>query len=122
MAKKTVPSVSANPTLPSVSVDVGGVTYSLCFDFNAMAQAEAATGLNLLQCLNFQNLNTIKVRGLLYAAMLKAHPETTLEMAGMLFNHPNTVDKLMNAVVEAYLGSQPEPEAEPKNVPEPEKS
>lgn len=120
MAKKTVPSAAVNPTLPAVSVEVGGMTYSLAFDFNAMAQAEAVTGLNLLQCLNFQNLNSTKVRGLLYAAMLKAQPKTTLEDAGALFNHPNSVDKLMNAVVEAYLGSQPEPEVEPKNVQQPE--
>lgn len=118
MAKKLP--VSVDPTLPKVTAEVNGVKYSLCFDFGAICIAEEATGLNLLRALDFQNLSAGTFRALLYAALLKAQPETTLESAGALINL-KTAPLLMSALGKAYTDSQAEPdEDEPKNVQEPE--
>jgi hypothetical protein len=116
MAKKPNTPTAIKSVLPKVKLSVDGVDYWLVYDFNALAEGEAQTGINLLQCLNFQNLNATKIRGLLYAALLRLQPDTTIEDAGNLLGSADS-SAVMNAIVEAYLGSQPkpEPETEPKN-------
>jgi hypothetical protein len=120
MAKKPTPFV--DPTLPKVPVEVSGKTYSLCFDFNALATAEAITGVNLLKAMDFQNLSAVSFRALLFASLLKHQPNMTLEEAGSLIQ-PGNGATLTQALVKAYIDSnpEPEPESEPKNVQEPEK-
>lgn len=115
MAKKANTPAAIKSVLPQVKLVVDNVEYSLVYDFNAMATAEQVTGLNLLQCLSFQNINATKLRGLLYAALLRLQPDMTLEDAGNLLGSADSQD-VTNAIVQAYLGSQPEPEPEPKNV------
>jgi hypothetical protein len=112
-SKKTTPA-ALKSVLPKVKLTVDEVDYWLVYDFNAMAEAETLTGLNLLQCLSFQSLNATKVRGLLYAALLRLQPDTSLEDAGNLLGSTDS-GVVMKAIGQAYLGSQPEPEPEVKN-------
>lgn len=111
MAKKAL----TLPTLPQVSIELNGQKYGLCFDFNALAHAESATGLNMLQALDFQGLSATTFRALLFASMLKLQPEITLEQVGNLIQY-GTLPELYKAVARAYTESQPEPEQESPNV------
>lgn len=116
MAKKPTP--VQDPTLPKVDVTVGGKKYFLCFDFNALAVAEDATGLNLLRSLDFQNLSAKTFRALLFAALLRQQPDMTLEAAGSLIT-ASSAPKLTEALVRAYMESNPEAdesESAPKNA------
>lgn len=112
MIKK--PTVKQNPTLPKVSVIVGGTEYSLCFSFNALATAESLTGLNLLRSLDFQNISAVTFRALLFASLLDGQPELTLQDAGSLITAKNAPE-LMSAVVKAWVDSNAEPEEDSKN-------
>jgi hypothetical protein len=116
MPKKTV----SNPTTPRVPLDIDGKpTLYLCYSFNAIAQAESLTGLNLLAGLT-SRLSASQLRALLYAAALTHQPKLTLEEAGDYISHWNQ-DKVYLALSKAYGESNPEPEegeAHP-NAPEP---
>jgi hypothetical protein len=105
MAKKPV----IDPTLPKVSLEITGNKYLLCFDFNAIATAEQLTGLNLIRALRSDEWSALQLRALLYSALLKLQPGTTLEDAGALINI-KTMAKVTNAIVEAFTESHPEPE------------
>jgi hypothetical protein len=118
MAKK----VFVDPTLPKVSIEVDGVTYYLCFSFNAICQAEASTGLNLLNALDFRSVDATKLRALLFSALLRIQPDTTLESAGSLLNL-KTAGMITRALTEAFTESHPEPNKDvdqSPNAPKPE--
>ena len=101
--------------VPKVEVAVNGTTYTLAFDFNALARAEELTKLNLLRALDFQSLSASTFRALLFASLLRFHPELTLEGTGSLINS-KTAPELMSAVVKAWVNATPEPEdSAPKN-------
>lgn len=113
MSKKSVPALSA--VTPKVEVIVSGTTYTLAFDFNALATAEELTKLNLLRALDFQALSASTFRALLFASLLKFHPDFTLEQAGSLINS-KSAPELMSAVVKAWGNATPEQEDDaPKN-------
>jgi hypothetical protein len=116
MAKK--PSPVMDPTLPRVLVEVNGSEYFLCFDFNAIVQAETLTGLNLLNALDFSNVNALTLRALLYSALLKLQPNVTLDEAGMILTLGR--GKVTTALVKAFTESQPEVDDDSKNVEKPE--
>ena len=102
MAKKPV----VDPTLPRVSVTVDGKEYFLCFDFNSIVEAENLTGLNLLNALDFSNINATKLRALLYSALLKLQPDITLEATGTLLAVGRGA--ITAALVKAFTESHPE--------------
>jgi hypothetical protein len=116
MAKKaTVAGVPGqDPTLPSVSFVVKGEKYNLCFDFNAVAIVYQQTGINLLDEGAVSNPNPVVIRALLYAALLKNHPDMTVDAAGSLITLHN-VTEIMTAVGNAWEASNPE--ADSKNAP-----
>lgn len=119
MASKKVSSVAGvpgkDPTLPKVPLQIHGRQYFLAFDFNALATAEAATGLNLLGSLDLQNLNVIQYRALLFATLLKENPTITLEEVGSLVTLA-TLPSITMALVQAWTGSQPEIVETPKSA------
>lgn len=118
MAGKTVAGTAADPTIKYAKLVVDGKTYSLAYDFNAIAFAESVSpGSNLLEGLrNLRNLTAMQLRGLLHAALLKAHPRMTLNQAGELLRL-DTLDTVCDRIAQAYLlsiekpadPSQPEP-------------
>jgi hypothetical protein len=60
--------------------------YTLGFDFNALADAEAVTKHNLLAAIGaWPALGAGAARALLYALLKPAHPEVLVEEAGGLF-------------------------------------
>src|SRR5689334_16781036 len=103
MARRTVAGTAADPTIKFAKLELDGKTYSLCYDFNAIAIAESlCPGSNLLHgLLSLQQLNAVQLRGLLYAALLKAHPTITLYQAGE-FVRLDRVEQICRAIAEAY--------------------
>jgi hypothetical protein len=127
MPRNNVAGTASDPTIQFASLEIDGKTYRLTYDFNAIAQAEAASGCNLLQGVAGFLLNTAtaaQYRGLLYAALLKAHPKMSIDQAGNLVRI-DTMPDIRRALAEAYNLSMPEkkrmdieevaaePEAEP---------
>jgi len=105
MSKKSVANTTADPTLPKVKVTLGGADYFLCYDFNALAVAESLTGINMLQAMSFEGVGAVKLRALLFAALLKLQPDMTLEKAGSLMPLQAKSVDLMKALVDTYIGA-----------------
>jgi hypothetical protein len=104
-----------NMTQQPVPLTIDGVTYSLVFDFNAAAEAEKATGVNLLQAsFNLANISSLQLRAFLFAALTSRHPAMTVEDAGDLIRFDTLVD-VTTAIVESHSASMPKkkPEAVP---------
>jgi hypothetical protein len=104
-----------NPALPKVAITLNEAQYYLEFDFNAIAVAEEATGLNLFGTFDFTNLSVIKYRAMLFASLLKNHPKMTLERAGS-FVTIHTLPEITLKLVEAWHGSRPEVKEAEGNV------
>jgi len=92
-----------DPTLPDVKLILAGKTYQLVFDFNAIAQAEIATGINLLQA-SIDTASAQSLRGLLWASLLKQNPTLTIEHVGSLVTMKNA-PTIWAAIREAWFGS-----------------
>ncbi len=117
--KKKAVKPAPNPTVKYAKLTLDGETYySLCFSFNAIAIAEQEAGVNLLKALdNLEDLSAAQFRGLLYAALTKAHPDMTLDDAGELVRL-DTIPVISRALGQAYLNSLPERKQD-ENPPEP---
>jgi hypothetical protein len=105
-----------DPLLPSVCLRVGGKDRHLCYDFNAIAQAEKLTSINLLAArVNFHDLSAGQMRGLLWAALITEDPAITLEQVGKLI-HLGNMRMINLALAETWLQSVPEdvPPIDPK--------
>jgi len=103
MAKKAI-----DPTIRFEFLTLNGVEYKLCYTFNALAEAEAQTGGNVLQCFGkLNNLSAIELRSLFHAALLTAHPEITAEHAGALIGF-NDLPKVVAAIAKAFELSMPD--------------
>jgi hypothetical protein len=119
MTRKTVAGTPADPTVKFATVEIDGKTYSLAYDFNAIATAESVTGINLFKALStLTDLTATQFRGLVYAGLLKAHPEITLEQAGSIIRF-DTMVPLQEKLAEAYKNSMPEKKENPPMPVEP---
>lgn len=116
----TVAGTPADPTARFVPLKLGGTTYQLCFDFDAIARAEEMTGMNLLFGVDWSKVNVTRVRAMLLACMLKAKPDITADKLTRYINHRN-MPKIQSALIDAWVNSTPE-EDEEQNPPEPEPS
>lgn len=113
MARRdSVAGTVADPVVEYATLEVDGLTYSLCWDFNAIAEAEKIVDGNLMHGIgaliapNGSGMTAVQTRGLLYAAMRKAHINVTLKEAGHLIRIDTIVD-VNNAIVKAYTLSLP---------------
>ena len=117
MAKpKTVSKAASNPTIKYAKVMVDGEIYALAFSFNSIAVAEESANVNLLKALgSLKDLTALQFRGLLYAALVDAQPDTTIESAGSLIRL-DTMGLLQDKLAEAYINSMPQskPESNPQ--------
>jgi hypothetical protein len=89
--------------------------YTLVYDFNEIADAEAVTGVNLLSAVSdMQNMSAVQLRGLLYACLKTEHPKVLVTEAGDLLSRDSmTVTKALGKV----LGAAEEEKAPPKAPP-----
>lgn len=92
-----------DPTLPNVELIVGGATFHLAYDFNAIIKAEKETGVNLLSSA-VGEINATSLRGLLWASLLPENPEMTIDQAGKLVK-PWNIPTIRQAIVTAWFGS-----------------
>lgn len=96
--------LGADPTLPDVSIILGGKKRRLCFDFNAVVLASKATGVNLLRSMVDDWHDPETLRGLLWAALVRDEPELTLEQVGDLIR-PVSVPGIRAALLSAWFES-----------------
>ena len=100
------------------ALELGGKTHKLIYDFESIVKAEEATGLALLVGVDWSNVSVTRIRAMLYASMLQAQPEITLQEITPLINFANIL-KIERALVQAWRGPQ-EPTAEAPKEEEPE--
>ena len=96
-----------NPALPRVPITFDKVEYYLEFDFNAFCIAEEKTGINMFGTLDFTHLSSTKLRAMLFASLVKNHPDMTLERAGSFIVISN-LPEITVAIIKAWTGSMPE--------------
>lgn len=104
-----VPAV--DPTLPKVSLTLNGREWHLCFDYAALALAErklaeAGTPVNMLIAMDMRDLNITRLPFVLFAALLREHPEITFKEIGALVTM-DSLPRIYIAIVDAYLASCP---------------
>lgn len=104
-----------DPTLPNVTLVLNGDEYQLCYDHNAIVQAEKATGINLLFAAATSPTATT-IRGLLWSALLRDNPELTIDEVGSWIT-PRNIVTINAALKAAWYGSIPEPDGEAGEVP-----
>jgi hypothetical protein len=139
MSQRSVANTSADPTVEFAELQIDGVTYRLSYDFNAIAEAEeiarrAGEPINLLEgiaTVMFNSMNAAQLRGLLWAAMRKAHramtmtdkrkpgdvPVPTLAKVGALIGIDAMPD-IRDALLRAWNASMPEGKKFLKDPPE----
>jgi hypothetical protein len=124
MAKKQSSSTGLlNPTINWTKVNLNGIEYKLCFDFNALAKAEEETGIDMLKAVRFDHMTALQYRALLYCALLKNHPTLSIEDAGNLCTtafENGTLKTITDAILSAYGMSMPEPKEEQEKKDSPE--
>ncbi len=88
------------------------IVYTLVYDFNELADAEAVAQTNLLQAVSsLQNMTAVQMRGLLYACLKTSHPLVLLKEAGDLLSKDSaTVTRALGLVMGATEEEQPEEE------------
>jgi hypothetical protein len=112
MAKRalTVAGTENDPTVEFTDLTIDETTYHLVYDFNAIAEAEKLCGIGLLHgiaaVLSSGAVTAGELRGLLYAALRKAHPKITLSAAGHLVRL-DTMPGITNALAGAWIASLP---------------
>jgi hypothetical protein len=113
MARTSVAETPANPLVQFATLEIDGERFKLAFDFNAIALAESEAGCNLLEGLqNLAGMNAMQLRGLLFAALRKAQPKTTIQAAGALIRL-DTLGPITFALCEAYELSMKKKTADP---------
>lgn len=111
MAKtKVAGTPGLDPTLPDVTLILGGVERHLCFDFNSIALVEQHTGINLLKA-SLSDINATNLRALLWASLLKENENLSIEEVGswITMRNANTV---YTALITAWFGSASDPDAD----------
>jgi hypothetical protein len=104
-----------DPTLPFTEIAIAGKTYKMCFDYEALAQAETRLvkmghDVNLNVCL--PRLNFANTRVLFAASLLTYQPDTDFVAAKALVTRLNLF-AVLNAMITAWNEEMPEPEADP---------
>ena len=100
---------SIDPTLPQVTLTIGGKDRSLAFDYRAMCVVEKLTGVNLLQ--DSVEANFTLLGAMLFAALLHDDPELTLDEVGSWIHFKNA-PVVYQALMSAWWGSLPKAKAE----------
>lgn len=118
---ETVAGTPADPTVRYTPLELDGKTYHLCFDFDAVAKAEQMTGMELLFGVDWSKITAPRLRAMLTACALKAHPEITPAQLTRHIRHKNLL-KIQTALVDAWVNSTPDQEDDSQNPQAPEPS
>jgi hypothetical protein len=117
MQNETVAGTPADPTIKFTPLTLGGETYQLCYDFDAIAKAEAITGMALLAGVDWSNIPVTRIRAMLYASALKAHPDVKLAQFTPHIRHKNIL-AIQIALGDAWTESVPEKEEDESHAAE----
>ena len=120
MPSETVAGTTEDPTIQFTELTLGNKTYKLCYDFDAVAKAEALTGMALLAGVDWTNITLPRIRAMLYASALKADPKVTLGEFTKHITHRNIL-RIQIALADAWTESTPEKD-EPENPPKPDQT
>jgi hypothetical protein len=121
MSRKKIADTSLDPTLPKTPITIKGITYQMCLDLGALAEAEAALiaeghhEVNLLYALPNQNLSN--TRTVFAASLRKFHPEISFDDAKKLLSF-DALYAVALKIQEAWTAATPEPET-PADPPQP---
>jgi hypothetical protein len=111
----------AKAVQPSAPLEIDGETYHLVFNYNAIAEAEIATGFgcNLLHGISAPStITALQLRGLLFAALTPLQPKTTMKEAGSLIRL-DTIPAVLQAIGESWTLSIPEAKRNPPAAADP---
>jgi hypothetical protein len=98
-----------DPTLPNVSIILGGEERHLCFDYNAIVLVEKATGVNLIEsAAGVQSATSL--RAMLWASLLKENPKLTVDQVGAWITMHNAPG-IYAALLAAWFASTADPDA-----------
>lgn len=108
-----------DPSLPFAEITILGETYKMCFQFRALAKAEAGlrkqgVAANLLwqmPTLTFENIPIVFA-----AALGTFHPELKFEEVVDLLDY-DTVFEVRDKVLDAWVAAMPKREGKAKNPP-----
>jgi hypothetical protein len=102
------------PTEATKELVVNGETYTLFFSFEAIAEAEEATGQPLILGLHKRDIQSPRiamVRAMLWACMRPYHPKIEFSQAAALVNARNARD-IWRTVLDAWIEGMEEQKAE----------
>ena len=97
-----------DPTLPNVTLILGGVERHLCYDFASIALVEKTTGINLLQAI-LSEINFTNLGGMLWASLLKENPTLTGVEVGSWITMTNA-QTIYQAIIACWFASASDPE------------
>jgi hypothetical protein len=106
-----MPELQHDPLQKPAELVIGKKTYKLGFDFEAIAKAEAATGMSLIFGIDWSSIGVKRLEGMLHASMSIYQPNITLEEIRSIIK-PRNVKKIESALVEAWFLANPEPSDE----------
>lgn len=103
----------ANPRRGEVDVELDGRTYTLAFDFNAIAEIEGAFGDRPINDIIFPDGKGVSARGLresVRIGMQKKHRKPTVQEAGRMIqatidSDPAALTKIAQAVIRGVLSA-----------------
>ena len=113
------PVENIDPTLPFTEIEIGGKIYKMCFNHEALAQAEAkllAEGHDANLLFRAPPFTFGNIRILFAVSLMPYQPDTDFEAAKNLVNWENK-GKVLSEVLKAWNINMPEPEAESKPGP-----
>lgn len=93
-----------DPTLPEVSITIGGKKRPLAFDYKSICIVEKLTGVNMLQ--DAVDADFSILCSMLYAACLPQDADLTLDEVGSWINFKNA-PIVYQALMSAWYGSLP---------------
>lgn len=108
-----------NPAMPFSEIEIGGKTYKMCFDYDALADAESkfvqqGHDVNLNFCLPRLNFSSTRI---LFAASLHHYqPELGFKPSLALVTRDNNID-ILQAIIKAWNLNVPEAEEQPAGDP-----
>ena len=112
---RKVSGTPADPTLPTYPIEIDGKTYTLCFDFGALAEAEAALqrqGHDICILRYMGSFSMELVRALFVCGVHRFHPELSFEEREKLVRLDN-VWLIAKIVDIAYALAMPPKEKQP---------
>jgi hypothetical protein len=95
-----------------IEVDVEGVVFTLCFDFNAIRKYEANTGMNVMANSTWTTeLSGTAMLFLIWAMLLRGKPELKVDEVGRMFSIESLID-IQNVCLAMWKKAMPDPAEE----------